>query len=529
MLPLRGGFVDLSLLLAGRVIMDVNLFAKLRLGAVAVLAAASFGYAVRAAEPGPSTIVISTDATDQGTSAPQDAAVGSQLVIHANDLDAGIPEPVIAEDGFVDAAKPQMAANGQGRLTLIANQSRTAAATAVVSDRDVTPAVAEEELALSAASVASDQIAPDSVASDQVVGELVDPASALFLQAHQLSLTAASEADYSQIVRWCAEGLRHEPQDEARAYAVELSAWALTRRGQLRTDQGEADLGLADFAAALNLAPNYWRALHNRGVTRAQNGQFAEAFDDVCRVIQLNPKFGKAYANRATLYAQAGDMDRALADYQQALQLDPKLTTALVGYARACHLMGQRDESLASFNAAIEQAPQDAQVFCSRGDLLADLGRYDEALADYATAIDLDPQFEHAYRNGAWLLATCPHDDVRDVQGALAGAQKSLQCGYGDRHAALDTLAAAQANAGLFEEAVATMVQAIEVAPEEAQVAYAARMHLYESGRPFRTQPVAGVQAAEFVEDEGVVASDGEAARPQVNVNGSQRIMLDVF
>ena len=46
------------------------------------------------------------------------------------------------------------------------------------------------------------------------------------------------------------------------------------------------------------------------------------------------------------------------------------------------------------------------------------MGQYDQALLDYANAIELDPEFGHAYRNGAWLLATCPDDRVRDVTNA---------------------------------------------------------------------------------------------------------------
>src|SRR5690606_24978566 len=145
--------------------------------------------------------------------------------------------------------------------------------------------------------------------------------------------------------------------------------------------------------------------------------------------IAINPKFAKAYANRATLYVQAGDVERAVADYQEALRLEPNLSQALVGYGRLCHMTGRLDEALANFDRAMEQ-PSDvtAEVACSRGDLLVDLGRYREALQDYAAAIDLDPQFEHAYRNGAWLLATCPDDTIRDAQAALAGAKKALQC-----------------------------------------------------------------------------------------------------
>lgn len=326
-------------------------------------------------------------------------------------------------------------------------------------------------------------------------------AGSLLVGAYERSLTAATEAEYSQIVRDCAEAMRQGLDGDNRQFALGLSAWALNRRGQLRADEGQGDIALADFRAALEFDPQCWRALHNRGVTLAQNGQFAEAFDDVTKVIQTNPGFAKAYSNRATLYVQAGDLEKALADYDAALAIDPSMTAALTGQARVRHLTGRLDAALVSFDTAIAQAPASAETICSRGDLLVDLGRYREALEDYARAIDLDPRFQHAYRNGAWLLATCPDDSIRDEQAALSGAQAALECGYGERHAALDTLAAALANAGRFAEAVGTIQQAIEIAPPEAVPAYEARQKLYENGRPFRTHPVAAEeQGVEFVE-----------------------------
>jgi tetratricopeptide (TPR) repeat protein len=338
--------------------------------------------------------------------------------------------------------------------------------------------------------------APRPVQPDQPT----DPASQRLVRAYELSLTASAEAEYSQIVTWCAEALHHGLRGENRQFALELSAWALNRRGQARADQGQPELAISDFRAALEFDPACWRALHNRGVTLAQNGQFAEAFDDISKVIEFNPQFAKAYSNRATLYVQAGDFEKALVDYDAALRIDPSLLQALIGRARVCHMTGRLEEALTSFNAAVEHDAASAEIVCSRGDLLVDLGRYSEALQDYARAIDLDAKFEHAYRNGAWLLATCPDDAVRDAEGALRGAQAALECGYGDRHAALDTLAAALANAGRFEEAVGTMQQAIEIAPEDAVPAYQARQQLYESGQPFRTHPVDPIQEAEFIE-----------------------------
>jgi tetratricopeptide (TPR) repeat protein len=329
-------------------------------------------------------------------------------------------------------------------------------------------------------------------------------AKQLLVQAYELSLRASTEAEYSQIVRWSAEAVKQGLDGESRQFALQLSAWALNRRGQLRADHNQRELAIVDFRAALDFDPTCWRALHNRSVSLAQGGHFAEAFDDVCKVIALNPNFAKAYANRGTLYVQAGDLDKALIDYEAALKLDPTLMQALVGRGRLCHMTGKLDEAFENLTAAIESDPKSAEVVCSRGDLLVDLGRYGEALQDYARAIDLDPKFEHAYRNGAWLLATCPDDSIRDADGALKGAQAALDCGYGERHAALDTLAAARANAGRFEEAVGTIQQAIEVAPEEARPAYQARLQLYESRQPFRSRPVAtDVQTAEFVEANG--------------------------
>jgi tetratricopeptide (TPR) repeat protein len=495
-----------------------------------------------------SMVVISS--SDDGETIQQPASVaGNELVIQQDESF----EPAATAEGD--------GASAQGSLSVVANSQRQGPVSAIIVDSEVVPAVARprssgilasphrpgvagilggQQRGMPRARTATRAAAPKNVQmpspsymtdDEQYMpkGAVASPKNAaktqaggqsskqqaatagvaapqggaggLLVQSYQLSLTASSEVEYSQIVRGCAEAMRQGLDGENRQFALELSAWALNRRGQLRADQGQRDIAIADFRAALEFDSQCWRALHNRGVTLAQSGQFAEAFDDITRVIQLNPKFAKAYSNRATLYVQAGDTEKAIADYQAAIQIDPTLTQALIGHARVCHMTGRLDEALESFDAATNQDDASAETVCSRGDLLVDLGRYSDALKDYARAIELNPKFEHAYRNGAWLLATCPDDSIRDAQGAIKGAQTALECGYGERHAALDTLAAALANAGRFDEAVGTMQQAIEIAPEDAVPAYQARQQLYEMRQPFRTHPVGEeVQEVEFVE-----------------------------
>jgi tetratricopeptide (TPR) repeat protein len=320
------------------------------------------------------------------------------------------------------------------------------------------------------------------------------------LKAHKISQSAKNELDYTQVIRLCARVLRQRVSGEKAKFARELSAWALNRRGQLRTDESEQELAMADFQCALEFAPNHWRALHNRGVTHAQLGRFAEAFDDFNRVIELMPTFAKAYSNRATLYIQAGDLRAALEQYSQSIQLDGNLVAAQVGRGRVCHQLGRLEEALVHFTAAVKLEQDDAQIVCSRADLLADMGQYRNAMVDYASAIELNPEFAHAYRNGAWLLATCPDSELRDARNALIGAQRALEFGYGQRHVALDTLAAAQANAGQFDEAIVSLQQALEIAPPSAQQAYEIRMQLYEQQQPYRTTSLDDVQQAGYEE-----------------------------
>ena len=116
------------------------------------------------------------------------------------------------------------------------------------------------------------------------------------------------------------------------------------------------------------------------------------------------------------------------------------------------------------------------------------MGSYRKALADYAKTIDLAPEFAHAYRNGAWLLATCPDARYRDSKNAIQGALRAIEFNYGERHVALDTLAAALASDGQFEQAARTMQEALQISPNNAVKDYRDRLAAYQSQKPFFNQ-----------------------------------------
>ena len=231
-----------------------------------------------------------------------------------------------------------------------------------------------------------------------------------------------------------------------------------------------------------------WQSLHDQAVSLAERGNQTAALAKFDQVIKLNNKSAKAYSNRATLHTEMDNLELALKDYQQACAIDDRSLHAQLGLGRTFHQLGKHEEALECMNLAIELDSDNAKLYCTRADLHADIGNYCEALADYAQTIDLNPKFGHAYRNGAWLLATCPDPRFRDPQNAIRGAKQALEFGYGERHIALDTLAAAYAADVQFEAAEETIQEAIQVAPNEVLPVYRERLKMYKNMEPYREE-----------------------------------------
>ncbi len=98
------------------------------------------------------------------------------------------------------------------------------------------------------------------------------------------------------------------------------------------------------------------------------------------------------------------------------------------------------------------------------GDALLKRGRAAEGLASYRDALELNPDCLPALNNLAWQLAAHPDLSVRDGAEAVRLAQRADQITGHKDPSILDTLAAAQAEAGSFDGAVETGKRALEMA-----------------------------------------------------------------
>ncbi len=106
----------------------------------------------------------------------------------------------------------------------------------------------------------------------------------------------------------------------------------------------------------------------------------------------------------------------------------------------------------------------EAEEEAREGDALLRQGQISEAMPHYENALELEPDLVATLNNFAWLLSTAPEASQRNGRKALELAEKAVRLGSGENPVHLRTLAAAYAENGRFDEAIATAERARQFA-----------------------------------------------------------------
>jgi len=119
-------------------------------------------------------------------------------------------------------------------------------------------------------------------------------------------------------------------------------------------------------------------------------------------------------------------------------------------------------------------------------------GQNSAAINHYQRVLELDTNSVIALNNLAWLLATASDPQLRNGNEAVRLAEQACQLTHYREAALIETLAAAYAEAGRFNDAVTTAGKARAVAQEQGQKEIAARneqyLELYKSGRAYHQE-----------------------------------------
>jgi Flp pilus assembly protein TadD len=108
--------------------------------------------------------------------------------------------------------------------------------------------------------------------------------------------------------------------------------------------------------------------------------------------------------------------------------------------------------------------PSDADAHTSLGNVLTQEGLISDAMAQYEAALPLDANAVLPRNNLAWILSASPDPAVRNGTRAVELAQQAVKYSEENDFRFLRTLGAAYAEAGRFDDAVATTERALRLA-----------------------------------------------------------------
>ena len=291
----------------------------------------------------------------------------------------------------------------------------------------------------------------------------------------------------------------------------DLAIRLLERRGAAVPD---------DLASRIQLGQLYLGA--GRG---AETAQLARSLIDAAQTRKVDASIvGHGHLLLALTLLHQRQLDAARAEFEAALRFDPTLHDARVNLGVTDLLAGRLAEAERQFQTALAERPDDAGanyhlglIWSTQGrdaeadraferavkdnpkhfDALQQLAerrrksrRPNEALEYYRRALAVRPDWLDGLNWSAWIMATSSDAALRDGRRALEFAERVCrESAYGNS-TALDTLAAAHAECGQFEQAAEFAQKALAVMPPDQQATLGEpirqRLELYRRGQPYR-------------------------------------------
>ncbi len=251
---------------------------------------------------------------------------------------------------------------------------------------------------------------------------------------------------------------------------------------------------------ALAVDPTNSVAYVNLGETLRTAERYPEALAVYGRAVELDPDDPKAHNGAGLALLALGRPGDARTALERATALDPQNARYLCNLGYVLAGFGRLEDAIQCYQQAWQLAPRLVEAPRMLGVLFEEIGRYASARAVYEQALTKIPEDPSLRGNLAWLLATCPNAEVRDGEKAVQLARGLAQStGYEDPWA-LQTLAAACAEAGMFDEALRFATVARSQAEARDAKALAGELHRmtqqFEAGRPYRSGARSGPEAS---------------------------------
>jgi tetratricopeptide (TPR) repeat protein len=297
---------------------------------------------------------------------------------------------------------------------------------------------------------------------------------------------AMTNGNYTQAVKCYSEVIKINPKFE-QIYTARGNAYLLLDKW---------DEAIGDLSEAIRLNHTNYLAYELRAAVYYQNQKFDQAISDFSSALQAEPDSrhafqklrGRALKLRGMSYYWKNSFDKAVEDLTQALKLLPDDADIFQKRGISYYRLDEADHALSDFNKAIQLAPNDYMSLYGRGTIYSETDLFPDAIKDLERVISLIPESPGANNLLAWIFATCPDDKLRNGERAVQLAKKACEFSKWKKYVYVDTLAAAYAETGDYENAIKYQKQAagMEGIPESKRTNIQNRVGLYLQHKPYR-------------------------------------------
>lgn len=252
-----------------------------------------------------------------------------------------------------------------------------------------------------------------------------------------------------------------------------------------------------------SMFPEYSHGHAQRAMAHLQQGDTENALRSVDRSIELQPAYDLAWFRRGVIQMQRGELDEAIAAIEKGLELAPQKQDWLVPLGRLYLRTGQTAKAEQQFSQVLELAPNHPPALIGSAAAAKNAGRREQALQRFRTAQSVAGDEPAVAIMIARLLATAAEGETRDPEEAIRLAELACRSAEPTPAYWLDTLAAAYASQGRFDNAVQTAERAREQAIErnEPQKVAVIERHLdlYRRGERL-IEPADAIPTQEMIE-----------------------------
>jgi tetratricopeptide (TPR) repeat protein len=239
-------------------------------------------------------------------------------------------------------------------------------------------------------------------------------------------------------------------------------------------DHGQLDRAQAECEKSIRLNPDIEPPHDILGHVLLLQGKYDQAAKELAAVLKRRPASLEARLFYAwTLLGQDHPAD-AVQEFAKVAAADPVVPSAHYGLGWALVKLGKPEEGCAQLMEALRLAPSWSNTRLQLAVALAGQGKTTEAVAHYRLAKNVPASAPDSavMNNLAWIMAASPFPELRNGAQAVKLAARACELDHNQQPIFIGTLAAAYAEAGRFDEAVAAAQQAHDLALELAGKAH---------------------------------------------------------